>query len=387
MKVCKVYITYLPSVGGIEMLMHGLARKLVEKGIGVEVVTSNKIMFRCAMLKPVERIDGVRVRRIKAYNILGYRYSFFTPGLGSILKTAGCDIVHVFSFLPAFMTNAACVLAKMWGIPLVVTPIYHPHRCITYRGRLQKLTMTLFDRFLGMAILRLADAVTALTEAEAAVYRARGLRDIHVIPEGVSLPENGLSPKHIQEFKNKFGLCNSQLVLSVGRLAWYKGLDLLVSAFMQVKKSVPRVKLVIVGADWGYRQRLESYVRELGLVDDVVFTGSLSEQELHCAYASADVVVHPSLFETFCRIALEAWCYQKPVIAFDRVGEPVTASTGILVPYRDVDKLAEAIIQLLCNKALARQLGLNGYRTVEEKFRWEIVADKFIEVYRQVKRF
>lgn len=363
--------------------MHSIAKKMIERGHEVTVITSNTKQLKHAELKKEEYIDGVKIKRVRIYQFLPYRYLFFAPGIiPAILKEKG-DIVHIFSYMPTFITNVPPVVSKIKGIPLVMTPIFHPRRqSITYVGFLQKKLGCFYDNIIGPRILKLADHVTGLTENEVKFYRAKGIRHVSVIPEGISVESNiYVSKEYQREFKEKIGIKDEKVVLSVGRIGKYKGLDMLVRAFAKMQIEVPNSKLVIIGADWGYQKEVENIVNEFGCNEDVIFVGEVRYKELCCAYEIADVVVHPSLFETFCRIALEAWSHKKPVIVFDEVGEPVTPSTGIIVKYKDENGLAEAMVKLLTDKDFACNIGENGYKLVHERFIWDKIADQFEDIY------
>lgn len=367
--------------------MHSIAKKMIERGHEVTVITSNTKQLKSAELKKEEYIDGVKVKRVRIYQILPYHYLFFAPGIIPAILKEKVDIVHIFSYLPTFITNVAPIISKIKGIPIVMTPIFHPRRQSSiYIGFLPKKLGCFYDNTIGPGILKLADHVTGLTESEVKFYRAKGIRHVSVVPEGISVENNIYVSKDYQrEFKEKIGIKDEKVILSVGRIVKYKGLDLLVRAFAKMQIEVPHSKLIIIGEDWGYRKEVEKIANEFGCSEDVIFVGEVRYKELCCAYEIADVVVHPSLFETFCRIALEAWSHKKPIIVFDEVGEPVTPSTGIIVKYKDENGLAEAMVKLLTDKDFARNLGENGYKLVHKRFVWDKIADQFEDIYEHCK--
>ena len=379
MRILFVNISYLPTIGGVEVIMHNLARGLVAKGHDVAVIAPNTLDLKPAKLKKEECIDKVKVRRIKAFQLLPRTNPWLTPEIFTAI--ANTDIVHVFSYHPAFITNAAYITTKIKKIPLVVTPIFHPLNSLPDLRFHQKFWASLYRKVLGPKILRLADAVTALTKTEADFYRANNLKNVFVIPEAVSLKTETISQSGLQPFRKKYGIGDAKVIICVGRIVSYKGLDLLVRAFAAVSETLTKSKLLIIGKDLGYRQELERIIRELSCQDNIVFTGDISNEELYRAYEVADVVVHPSLFEAFCRIALEAWSHKKAIIAFDKVGEPVSEETGVLVKFGDVEGLAKAIIKLLSDEALRQNLGQRGYEQVQKFYNWDKVVSDLEQVY------
>jgi glycosyltransferase involved in cell wall biosynthesis len=103
---------------------------------------------------------------------------------------------------------------------------------------------------------------------------------------------------------------NTVVLLSVGRLAAEKNLDLIVNAFQTLARNGRRVKLVFAG-DGPYRTKLQADC------PGAVFMGMCSHAELACIYASADLFLFPSLTETFGNVTLEALASGTPVLAFD----------------------------------------------------------------------
>lgn len=361
--------------------MYNLSKGLLGKGHEVTVIAPNTVQLKPARLKKEENIDGVRVRRIKAYRLLPYTLPWFTPEIFSTISSTEADIIHVFSYFPTFITNAAYVATKIKRVPLVVSPIFNPYLS-PYLGYPQKIWVNLYRKVLGPRILRLADAVTAIAEPEAKFYRSKGNKNVHIMPGAVWLnTEKTIADVDLQKFREKFGIQEAKVIISVGRIVRYKGLDLLARAFAIARKALPDSKLLIIGKDFGFRGELEAIIKELGCQDSVILTGGVSDEELYCAYEVADIMVHPSLFETFGITIVEAWSHKKPVIAFDEVGKLISGETVVLVKYLDVEGLAQAIIKLLSDKELCHNLGLKGYELVKQFYNWDKVVNDLENIY------
>ncbi|OLB15188.1 MAG: hypothetical protein AUH07_03240 [Gemmatimonadetes bacterium 13_2_20CM_70_9] len=163
-----------------------------------------------------------------------------------------------------------------------------------------------------------------------------------------------------------------------------KGLDYLVKALAQLPPQ-RRVRLVVVGEDWGGVADLRSLARTLGIEDRILFKGLLARDEVLRAYASADVFVLPSLFEPFGIVLLEAMAAGLPVVA-SRVGGIVDVvedgKTGLLVPPRNPQAIADAIERLLSNPTLRQRMGAEA-RMRAPAYSWEELVPRILEVYRE----
>ena len=380
MKILLINVVYLPTVGGVEILMHNLGKGLIARGHDVEVMTSNTLNLKPAKLKKREYIDGVMVKRANAYKLPHLSYPLFTPEMFTTIFNSHSDLIHVFSYDPAFITIGSYITTKMKRTPLVVTPLFQPRHTMPYTRYWLRIWLNIWEGIIGPRLLGLADAVTALTEVEANFYRSIGLKNIHIIPGAVSLNKRNATPTRLQKFREKLGIGEGKVILSVSRIVKYKGLDLLIRAFAIARESLSGSKLLIIGRDSGFRQEVEEIISELGCQDSIIFAGDVNDEELFCAYEIADIMVYPALFGDFSVAVVEAFSHKKPVIAFDRV-EPVSNENGILVKYLDVEGLAQAIVKLLSNEELCHTLGLNGYELVKQSYTWDKVVDDLEKVY------
>ena len=126
----------------------------------------------------------------------------------------------------------------------------------------------------------------------------------------------------------------------------------------------------------------------MGLVDNVEFTGFISDDEIVGYYNQANVFVLPStssLQEGFGIVALEALACQIPVITTDIVGvaeDLVAVNGGLVVPPKDVVKLAEAIIIIFKDRELQKEMGKRGRKLVMEKYTWKSVASNMEKLYK-----
>ena len=190
-----------------------------------------------------------------------------------------------------------------------------------------------------------------------------------------------------QRLMSELRLKGHRVLLFLGGLKPRKNVGLLLEAFREVVGELDdRVRLLIAGAG-SEEKRLRRKSSDLGIAAQVVFAGYVPEADKVRFYNLADVYVHSSTMEGFGMTAGEAMSCGKPVVA-GRVGslpEVVTdGETGFLVPLDDRRQFVERVVMLLQNEALARQFGHAGMERVETLFRWEMVAKRLVELYREV---
>lgn len=187
------------------------------------------------------------------------------------------------------------------------------------------------------------------------------------------------SKEQVEAFCDKFGIDeNDRVVLVVARLDPMKGQDRAIKAMAKVKRHLPQAKLVLagngsfsssregLGLSKGERwmSRLRALAGELGVEENVVFTGYITHEELEAAYSRCDLTVLPSVHEGFGLVVVESWIYRKPAIVSSAAGiaELVRDNeNGMIFDPDDVNSLAEKILMLLSDQELAERLALNGY--------------------------
>lgn len=387
MRILQVHSHFLPSLGGIQIVMYNIAKLLAKRGHKVTIFSSNLVGDGAYSLPREEVVDLIHVSRFKVLPPKPLNKFVFAPSVIQALYSIETDLFHVFSYLPTFMTNTACLISKRRRIPLIITPVYHPSRAQLYTNVVGKLVKVLYDDLIGLKLLRKADCVIALTEAEARYYRERGINNICIVPAGVDLREHACEDKGLEAFERKYDLGESRILLFVGRLEERKGIHYLIKSMSIILRENPNVKLLVIGKDRGCRGPLENLSRRLGIGKNVVFTGPISSTELLCAYELSDIVVIPSLYEAFGIVVVEAWAHKKPVVVSETVGLAETISdekAGIIVNHSDHEALAEAVAKLLSDQRLSESMGTRGYQLVKKEFTWEKTVDKVEKVYNAV---
>lgn len=385
MRILQLCVRFPPAPGGAETHVYSISKELLKRGHNVTVFTSD-LYTETPFVRlggAPDTIDGIPVKRFRAYSMGGEMHYVFVPSLLRNSLRARVDIVHAHSY-GYFHVNAACLLRRLRGIPFVLTPHFHPEWSMWGGSKRRKLRR-LYDRILAPAIFDSVDRLVGVSKAEMSLMNSRRLDE----GKTVIIP-NGISPKDFEPlpdgklFRDKYGL-SGRIVLFVGRLATNKGLMVLVDSIPHVLAEYGDVKFVLVGQDQGMKRGLIHRAESLNVSDALVFTGHIDDPLLfRSAFTSCDVLVLPSEYEAFGIVLLEAMICEKPCIATAVGGTSevvVPNQTGLLVEYGKTEELSEAILAILSDPTRAREMGREGKRRVLSKFTWERIGAQIEKVY------
>ncbi|MCI0330110.1 MAG: glycosyltransferase family 4 protein [candidate division Zixibacteria bacterium] len=179
---------------------------------------------------------------------------------------------------------------------------------------------------------------------------------------------------------------SERIILSPARLIEQKNLGTLIEAFSNVAPEFPDAKLLIVGS--GPKEaELKNRVRHLDLEKKVEFLPSMPPPKLGGLYQATEIVTLVSKNEGFGLVLVEAFLFQKPVVAARSGGatDIVTdGENGFLVDPDNPDEIADALKKLLADADLRERMGKNGHRTYVEKFSPAKLAEKFDRLYSEL---
>jgi len=171
--------------------------------------------------------------------------------------------------------------------------------------------------------------------------------------------------------------------LFFGSISDRKGLEYLLKAVPLIQQKVPDFKLMIAGSG-----KMEQYARLMeGLQNIEVDNRFIPHQEVAPYFRRASMVVLPYTDKVFPGVIPVAYSFSKPVVVSDMVSELVDGGkTGLIVPPRDEKALAEAMIELLHNEELRREMGKNALQKARQELSWDELARKTVQVYQAALR-
>jgi phosphatidylinositol alpha-mannosyltransferase len=292
-----------------------------------------------------------------------------------ILQEGGYDVLHLHEPLMPMLPLA--VLRHHDLVPKAIcVGTFHAYREVS---RAYYYGAPVLRRF-----FKRLDGHITVSEAARQYHLRYFPADYAVIPNGVDVEHfNRADLRPIDEFAD--GPPN---ILFVGRLEKRKGLPHLIEAFVHVKREMPDVRLIVVGAyDELDKVPFRLRVRFLGLTD-VHFVGRVTDEELARYYRTADVFCAPSTgMESFGMVLLEAMAAGAPVVASDIEGyrEVVDdGAQGVLVRPEDPEALAAALVSLLRDPARRRAMSAAG-REKAQLYSWRVIAARVLEYYGAIR--
>lgn len=392
------------DTGGMNVYVRDLTRELGRQGIHVDVFTRSQdehvphVVHELGYGNRVVHIPaGPEEPRSKS-DIAAY-IPEFTEGVRKFAEEKGItyDVIHSHYWMSGL---AAEQLSDAWG----GTPIVHMFHTL---GEMKNRVARSEDEKAGedrlngeRQVLRRANRIVVATLAELTQLRFLYRADVNkmtVIPPGVDTGH--FYPIPADEAKQFIGLKpENRMILFVGRIEPLKGVDTLIQAMSYLDpshngKDRP-VHLAIIGGEPDANPkemseemtRLQKMCDELCMGSMVVFLGKRAQDTLPYYYSSAEVLVMPSLYESFGMVALEAMACGIPVIASEVGGLGYLVQdgvTGFTIPDSDPDKLCERLSNLLGDAALRNEMGQRAAEYASE-YSWEKIATSIIKVYEEV---
>jgi glycosyltransferase involved in cell wall biosynthesis len=367
-----------------------MLRKMKERGIGVEVYTSSykdlgdqelwgipvhrfRYFFKRWEDLTHEEIAIDRITRSPLYKLLPgfYLICGFFGVLRLCLKNK-YDVIHVHWPMPHAAFGWA---AKLACRARLVTTFYGAEL------RWVKRSLPFMKWFLRWAV-SISDKVVAISAFTASEVRSISDVQVQVIPYTIGFSEKS-------NIKDKILKTDRPEVLTVGRMVERKGVKYLIAAM----KDVPQARLAVVGGG-PLLPELKKQAESLGLSGRVSFPGKISEAELKAQYQRAAVYAQPAVIdsrgdtEMLGVVLLEAMHYGVPVIASNVGGIPdviIDGQTGLLVPEKDPQALAQAIRRVLEDEILRQRLIKGAQVHLKTNFSWEAIVRRWENIYNTIR--
>lgn len=368
MKVLHIYKDYFPVLGGIENHVRMLATGQARRGLDVTVLVTHPAGG--ADRSEVEGVHLIRARRVATTSSTPLSLE-----LTAHVARLPADVTHLhFPYPPGEVSHL--VLGR--GRKTVIT--YHSD-IIRQRQLLR------FYRPLLLRVLDRADRIIATSPqyVQSSPFLSRVAHKCEVVPLGIPLkPFTDVDRGRVDELLARYGQKPRRLLLFVGKLRYYKGLNYLIDAMRDVDATLWVVGSGPMEAAWREQARRAAWGRR------IVFCGEVEEEWLPAYYRAADVFVLPASerSEAFGTVQIEAMAAGRPIVCTE-LGTGTSyvnqdGVTGFVVPPKDPAALAAAINRLLSDEPLRRQMGEAGRARASAEFAEDAMVERVIAVYQSL---
>jgi glycosyltransferase involved in cell wall biosynthesis len=357
--------------GGDCVLILELGREARERGFEVDVLATNPRfleLIREAGLGAVE-LDVIRREIRPLWDFRGM------ARLRRFLSGSGYSIVHTHTSKPGVFGALA---ARRAAIPSVIHTV-HLFPFHEESSRSETAAYVAVQRIAA----RWCDRIVAVSEFQRETALGHGVgtpAQIVAIPNGVPT-ERASSVRRPEDVRAELGLGDAFFVLSTGRLAEQKGLEYLIRAGALLDPELRDLRIVLAG-DGPLREKLTRLVSNLGLDHTVSILGF--RDDVGDLLAAADLIVLPSLWEGLSISLLEAMAAAKPVVTTSLgSNREVTndGETAVLVPPKDSESLAAAILELARDRQRLAELGRRGFDRQRRRYTLRRMLDAYMDEY------
>jgi glycosyltransferase involved in cell wall biosynthesis len=394
MKICIITGTFRPGASGPSTYLYNLCNSLIGKGHKVGIITYGKLREESELLKGKEEKDKYPfpIKRISRSYPLPLRLFIFFYNI--ILIGRHYDLLYVNDYgLPAAFANF--FLRKPMVMKIVGDFAWEysiRHGLIESNQDIDEFQENNFGfkvwffKKLQRFYVRRAKKIITPSRYLKNIINGWGFPEqkIEVIYNAVDVQRYVLKYSKEEARKHLNLDPKAKIILTVARLAPWKGADKVIRLLPEILKEIPQVKYSVIGE--GDRSNLDKLVKSYGIKDRVIFTGRIAYSEIPYWFKSADVLVLYSGYEGFSHVILEAMAVGLPIIASKKGGNPEAIDDGInglLIPISKEEELKKAIIKVLTNQEVAQKLVREGKKKIQ-KFNWDNLIKQTFEVFKSV---
>lgn len=401
MRIALMTNNYKPFIGGVPISIERLA-------IGLEQLGHEVTVFAPTYKEQEEESNCFRYGTLSD-NFLG---GIVLPNpldsrIEKEFKKRRYDVIHVHH--PMLIGRTAIYLSQKYSIPLMFTYHTRYEQYLCYSKGIQRLqngatrNTTTIDRIEKKLLYGIQEKLVPaylhsfLKHCSHVIAPTAGMKDylmesckypceqIDVLPTGIENGNFEVTEEQKRNIRRKYNAENIPLFLSVSRMANEKNVPFLLNSIALFKQKINKPFRVLIVGDGPQKAEYEETCKQLGIEEEVMFTGNVLNKEIPPYFSAADAFIFASKTETQGIVVLEAFAGSTPVIAVDATGISDLVEDGVngfLCP-EEIDIFAQKLLDFIMNQSVADALSKGAEKTAKE-FRQEAVALKAIQLYNGV---
>lgn len=372
---------YTPSKGGMETSVINLSK-------GLEKAKHEVFIF--APEYPNYKDDEKNIFRYKSirFNYGGYFYvipvPFFSSKTKDVVASLGLDIIH--SHQPYSLGGEALKFSKKLGVPLVFT--YHI-KYEDYSHYIPLIPESISKKYIRKKTIEYSnqcDNVIAPSTAIKKLLVDRGIKaPISIIPSGINIDNFARDAGQRDLIREKHQIKPDEIMLITAcRLTEEKNLGFLIRSFAKIVEKEKNIKFMIVG-DGAVRKDLEKMAGELGIKNNVIFTGLVDRTEIVGLYQASDIFIFASKTETQGLVAVEAMAAGDPVVAIKASGIEDIVKNGEdgFLTSESEDEFCGSVLKIVRNNDLRSKMSTKA-KVNSRKFEIAPWVEKVVELYKSL---
>jgi glycosyltransferase involved in cell wall biosynthesis len=373
-------------------LTYNIVNRIVQKNTESVVVTGKKNLINTPDYRVIEVQPNTKGFDMSFMNAVKFNIRY-TKQAFKLLRSEKFDALHhVRPFAIGATFNLAVLMGAHKNIPFVIGAFCSPYAdkeagSVEGKRVIRDALSHGFERVTGLvlnglsdATLRKADVVFVIDKLTQKLVKERA-PNVKVVVAPPGKDKNKFTYNASKKFKK-----GELVFISAGNFIPRKGLDKLIEAFSKVASTYPKARLKLVGS--GYEEpRLRTLVKNLHLVDQVIFAPRVSNKDMPAIYAAADVYVAMPTAEAFGHVYIEALASGLPVVATRTVGVDEILGDrafGKVISQGDVAAMASRMEYFLSHPEVLPKLAADARTYFENKFDWGIIIPRYIKVYEKL---
>ena len=377
MRIAVFTDSFLPGKGGTEQAVYNMCKALTE-------IEGNVVKVYCPQFHPKKKVD---IAEFDVFRVPSFRLNASDMvALPSIFRQVyrdvedfRPDVIHFCTV--SGMAKAALKAGKRLGVPVVST-IHTDFEQAFMDAMPIKLVVYILMKQLAKRI-NASDKVSVVSRTQIPGLMKYGVyrNDIEIIGNGSNPRKCRLTEEEMEATKQRLGIKAGKILLSVGRLTKFKNIQFSLRALAAAKQKGLKDFQFIVAGTGNYAKKLKALTKRLKLENEVVFAGFVQDYELNALYKIADLMLFPTIADTYGLVIDDAARMGVPVMVLDKTApsERIQNNFNGFVCKHDSALFGEKLMSILSDTALLNSVKAH-LDTIQTRT-WAMISQEYFALY------